>query len=104
MDGRPSALSVLVANLVRFRMPVPRPMLMGAVQCTIFLNTYPSLHPSEHMTGETESTTKSEAQLLKQLSRMYEAGISINDISKELKMDQETVKRLLKRLGYASEI
>ena len=56
------------------------------------------------MTGETESTTKSEAQLLKQLSRMYEAGISINDISKELKMDQETVKRLLKRLGYASEI
>jgi DNA-binding MarR family transcriptional regulator len=67
-------------------------------------NTYPSLHPSEHMTGETESTTKSEAQLLKQLSRMYEASISINDISKELKMDQETVKRLLKRLGYASEI
>ena len=56
------------------------------------------------MTGETESTTKSKAQLLKQLSRMYEAGISISDISKELKMDQRTIKKLLKLLGYASEI
>ena len=55
------------------------------------------------MTGETESTTKSKAQLLKQLSRMYEAGISISDISKELKMDQRTIKKLLKLLGYASE-
>ena len=67
-------------------------------------NTYPSLQPSEHMTGETESTTKSKAQLLKQLSRMYEAGISISDISKELKMDQRTIKKLLKLLGYTSEI
>lgn len=68
------------------------------------LNTYPSLHRSEHMTGEIESTTRIEAQLLKRLSRMYEAGISINDISEELKMDQRTVKRLLKLLGYASAI
>lgn len=56
------------------------------------------------MTGEIESTTRIEAQLLKQLSRMYETGISIKDISEELKMDQRTVKRLLKLLGYASAI
>ena len=67
-------------------------------------NTYPSLHSSEYMTSDTKSTTKSKAQLLKQLSRMYEAGISISDISKELKMDQRTIKKLLKLLGYASEI
>ena len=55
------------------------------------------------MTSEIESTTAGiEAQLLKRLSRMYEAGISIKDMSEELKMDQRTVKRLLKLLGYAS--
>ena len=57
------------------------------------------------MTGEIESTTTGiEAQLLKRLSRMYEAGISIKDISEELKMDQPTVKRLLSLLGYTSAI
>jgi len=57
------------------------------------------------MTGEIESTTTGiEAQLLKRLSRMYEAGISIKDMSEELKMDQRTVKRLLKLLGYTSAI
>lgn len=56
------------------------------------------------MTSEIESTTKVEAQLLKRLSRMYEAGISINDISEELKMGQKTVKKFLKLLGYAPEI
>ena len=67
-------------------------------------NTYPSLHASTHMTGESESTNRIEAQLLKRLSRMYEAGISTKDISEELKMDQWEVKRLLKLLGYTSEI
>ncbi len=54
------------------------------------------------MTGEIERITGIEAQLLKRLSRMYEAGISIKDISEELGMDQRTVKRLLRLLGYAS--
>lgn len=67
-------------------------------------NTYPSLHHStKHMTGEIETTTPGiEAQLLKRLSRMYEAGISVKDISEELKTDEQSVKRLLKLLGYAS--
>jgi DNA-binding MarR family transcriptional regulator len=57
------------------------------------------------MTSEIErTTTRNEAPLLKRLSRMYEAGISIRDISEELKMDELTVKRLLKLLGYASAI
>jgi DNA-binding IclR family transcriptional regulator len=43
-----------------------------------------------------------DSQLLKRLSRMYEAGISLQDISEEFRMDQTTVKRLLKLLGYAS--
>jgi hypothetical protein len=33
---------------------------------------------------------------------MYETGVSIGDISEELGMDQKTVKRLLKLLGYTS--
>ena len=57
------------------------------------------------MTSEIErTTTRNEAPLLKRLSRMYEAGISIRDISEELKMDELTVKRLLKLLGYTSAI
>jgi DNA-binding transcriptional regulator LsrR (DeoR family) len=67
-------------------------------------NTYPSLNPSEHMIGENESAAQAEVPWLKRLSRTYEAGISINDISKELKLDRWTVNRLLKLLSYASEI
>jgi DNA-binding MarR family transcriptional regulator len=48
------------------------------------------------------NTTRIDAQLLKQLSRMYEAGIPLNDISEELKIEQKIVKKLLKLLGYAS--
>ncbi len=68
-------------------------------------NAYPSVPPSEIMTGEIESTiTRIEAQLAKPLSRMYEVDISIKDISEELKMDERTAKRLLKLLGCASVI
>ena len=57
------------------------------------------------MTCEIErTTTRNEVPLLKRLSRMYEASISIRDISEELKMDELTVKRLLKLLGYWSAI
>jgi hypothetical protein len=48
------------------------------------------------------NTTNIDARLLKQPSRMYEAGISIKDISEELGMDQITLKTLLKLLGYAA--
>jgi DNA-binding MarR family transcriptional regulator len=54
------------------------------------------------MASAIENTTNIDAKLLKQLSRMYEAGISLKDISGELKMDQRTAKRLLKLLGYVS--
>lgn len=72
-------------------------------------NAYPSLLPNKLMTSEIEGTTTTtiriETQLLKQkTSRMYGASISINDIPEELKMDQPTVKRLLRPLGYASAI
>ena len=50
------------------------------------------------------TTTRNEAPLLKRLSRMFEASPSIRDISEELKMDELTVKRLLRLLGYASAI
>jgi predicted transcriptional regulator with HTH domain len=53
------------------------------------------------MASVIENTTIIDSRLLKWLSRMYEAGISINDISEELKMDQRTMKGLLKLLGYA---
>ena len=57
------------------------------------------------MRSEIERTTpRNEAPLLKRLSRMYEASISIRDISEELKIDELTVKRLLKLLGYGSAI
>ena len=48
------------------------------------------------------TNTITDAQLLKRLSKMYEAGISLKDISEELRMDQTTLKRLLKLLGYTS--
>jgi DNA-binding IclR family transcriptional regulator len=54
------------------------------------------------MASATENTARIDAQLLKRLSKMYEAGISIQDISEEFRMDQITVKRLLKLLGYTS--
>lgn len=50
------------------------------------------------------ATIRNEAPLLKRLSRMFEASPSIRDISEELKMDELTVKRLLRLLGYASAI
>ena len=57
------------------------------------------------MRSEIERTTiRNEAPLLKRLSRMFEASPSIRDISEELKMDELTVKRLLRLLGYASAI
>jgi DNA-binding IclR family transcriptional regulator len=54
------------------------------------------------MASATENTARIDSQLLKHLATMYEAGISLKDISEELAMDQTTVKRLLKLLGYTS--
>lgn len=52
----------------------------------------------------TGNATKIDARLLKQLSRMYEASISLKDILEELRMDQRMVKRLPNLLDYASAI
>lgn len=54
------------------------------------------------MASVTENTIRIDTQLLTQLSRMYGAGISLRDISEELKVEQKTVQRLLKLLGYSS--
>ena len=54
------------------------------------------------MASATENTARIDSQLLKHLATMYETGISIKDISEKLGMDQHTVKRLLKLLGYTS--
>lgn len=54
------------------------------------------------MASAIEGASRIDSRLLRQLSRMYEAGISIKDISDELKMDQLTASRLLKLLGYAA--
>jgi DNA-binding NarL/FixJ family response regulator len=43
-----------------------------------------------------------DSNMLKQLSRMYEAGISIQDISEQMCIDVNTVKTLLRLLGYRS--
>jgi DNA-binding MarR family transcriptional regulator len=63
---------------------------------------YPAVCPKYIMGSMVVNTTRIDAKVLKQLSRMYEAGISIKDISDQLEMDQMTVKKLLKLLGYAA--
>ncbi|MEW6604764.1 MAG: hypothetical protein AB1351_08765 [Thermoproteota archaeon] len=47
-----------------------------------------------------KSTTIIDSQLLKRMSRMYETGISIKDISEQLEIEQDIIKKLLKLLGY----
>ena len=54
------------------------------------------------MASAIENTTNVDAKFLKRLSRMYETGISLKDISEELRMDEKKVKMFLKLLGYAS--
>ena len=53
------------------------------------------------MANSIVNTIKIDAKVLKKLSRMYEKGISISDISEQSGMDQMSVKRLLNLLGYA---
>jgi len=65
-------------------------------------NTYPLYCGTGYMASAIVNTTRIDAQLLKRLSGMYEDGISLKDISEELKMDQKTAKKLLKLLGYTS--
>jgi len=50
-----------------------------------------------------ENTVRISPWLLKQLARKYEAGISIGDISEQMRIDKTTTKRLLKLLGYATK-
>lgn len=48
-----------------------------------------------------EKTVNVSQGLLKRLSRMYESGISVKDISEQINVDEESLKKLLKLLGYA---
>jgi AraC-like DNA-binding protein len=52
------------------------------------------------MVSAIKNTNRLDSQLLKQISRMYENGISIKEISQELGIDEPTTKKLLKMLGY----
>ncbi|HKZ62437.1 MAG TPA: hypothetical protein VJZ68_08505 [Nitrososphaera sp.] len=72
------------------------------MQCTTFLVLIPSSCPDDSMASAIENTTNVDAKFLKRLSRMYETGISLKDISEELRIDEKKVKMFLKLLGYAS--
>ncbi|AIF82967.1 hypothetical protein NTE_00891 [Candidatus Nitrososphaera evergladensis SR1] len=39
--------------------------------------------------------------MLKRLARMYESGLSIQEISKQLDIGERSAKRILELLGYA---
>ena len=75
---------------------------MFALQCTKFLVFIPTSVQNGSMASRIINTAKIDAKLLKQLSRTYETGISISDISEQLGMDKMSVKRLLRLLGYAA--
>lgn len=75
---------------------------MNAVQCTKFLVLIPLFRSHDFMVSAMGKATNIDAGLLKRLSTMYEDGISIKDISEESRIDQMTVRRLLKLLGYAA--
>ena len=74
---------------------------MNAVQCTKFLTLILLYYCINCMVGAILNTTNIDSQLLKRLSRMRETGLSINNISQQLEIDANTVKMLLKLLGYA---
>lgn len=75
---------------------------MNAVQCTKFQVLITLFRNHNLVVIVIGNATNIDARLLKQLSSMYEAGISIKDISEQLRMDQTMVKRLLGLLGYAA--
>ena len=75
---------------------------MNALQCTRFLVLIPLFRTDEFMVSMIGNATNIDAGLLKRLSRMYEPGISTEDISEQLRTDRTMVKRLLRLLGYAA--
>jgi DNA-binding transcriptional regulator LsrR (DeoR family) len=42
-----------------------------------------------------------DSSMLKQLARMYEAGLSIKEISEQMQVSTRSAKRILELLGYA---
>jgi DNA-binding IclR family transcriptional regulator len=50
--------------------------------------------------GKTINVSK---RTLKQLARMHESGISLEDIARELDISTRSTRRLLKLLGYSIE-
>jgi len=52
------------------------------------------------MVGAIINTIMIDAVILKKLSRLFESGLSIKEISDILEMDQQTITRLLRLLGY----
>ena len=52
------------------------------------------------MTGAIINTLNIDAAFLKRLSKMYESGMSIKEISEMLKLEQQMTIKLLRLLGY----
>lgn len=61
---------------------------------------YPLVLTNQVMVNAIENTANIDSQLLKRLSRMYESGLSVTDISELERIDPKTLKVLLKLLGY----
>jgi len=74
---------------------------MNIVHCTAFLQLILNFKLIIAM-SIVENTVRISPWLLKQLAREYEADISIDDISAQMRIDKRTTKRLLKLLGYAT--
>ena len=61
---------------------------------------YPLVWANKVMVNAIQNTANIDSRLLKQLSNMYESGLSITDISELERIDPKTLKVLLKLLGY----
>jgi hypothetical protein len=67
-------------------------------------NVYPSFGFSGNMINSAESIPSIDARLLKHLSLMYGTGLSSRTMSVALGIDENTTKRLIGLLGYASTV
>ena len=76
-------------------------MAKYAVPCTIFLVLIHARRCNNCMTEAVDSNTKTDSELLKRVSRMHEVGLSTKDITQQLGIDENTVKKVLQLLGYA---
>jgi hypothetical protein len=88
-------------------MGILRPNLFKEQECSAMQkipNVYPSFGFSGNMINSAESIPSIDARLLKHLSLMYETGLSSSAMPVALGIDENTAKRLIGLLGYASTV